>query len=141
MSKEYLVTVSKNAKSGAAARKRRNASLALALVVVAGVAIVSFLPSADKRALHTEGRLHNWLHLAVFTVVGFVASRAAHSRLAGVVAFAGAVLFGFALEAGEHFVFHNHLEWKDVLVDAMGVTAGTLLAMASSNNRLDAGPR
>lgn len=118
-----------------AARKRKRASMALALVVVAGVAFVSFLPTSDKQALHTEGRLHDWLHLAVFTVVGFVASRAAHSRAARVGAFIGAVLFGFALEAGEHVVFHNDLEWKDVLVDAVGVTAGTLLAIVSSRWR------
>jgi hypothetical protein len=99
--------------------------------VLAGVFFVSFLPVADKRALHTEGRLHVGLHFAVFTIVGFVALRAAHSRAWRVATFAGAVLFGFAMEEGEHLVYGGAMEWKDVFVDALGVTAGTLLAALS----------
>jgi VanZ family protein len=109
--------------------ERRNTSLALASFVVAGVAFVSFLPVAGKRALHTEGRLHVGLHLVVFSVVGFVVFHAARSRAARIAAFVGAVLFGFLIEVGEHLVYGGAMEWKDVLMDTVGVIVGTLLAL------------
>ncbi len=114
------------------ARKRNALSVALAVVVVAGIAVVSFLPSHDKRVLHTSGRLHSWGHLLAFTIVGYVAGRASSTRRTRILVFFGALIFGFALEIGEHVVFGSGLEWKDVLVDAFGVVAGTLLALATA---------
>lgn len=108
-------------------RKRKMTSLVLAGVVAAAVLAVSFLPEQDKRRLHSGGRLHSWGHLIVFSVVGYVASRAAHSPLGRFVALGLAALFGFAVELGEHLVYGSALEWKDVLVDALGVVAGALL--------------
>jgi hypothetical protein len=117
---------------GRSARERRNLSIALAAVVVAAVSFVSFLPTADKRVLHSEGRLHYWGHLVVFSVVGYVASRTARSPWGHIVVFLSAVIFGLGIEIGEHLVFRSPLEWKDVLVDAFGVIAGTLLAAATA---------
>jgi hypothetical protein len=107
--------------------KRSHAAILLACAVLAGVSFVSFLPVAGKRALHTEGRLHAGLHFVAFSVVGFVVFRAARSRAARIAAFAGAVLFGLAIEEGEHLVFQGGMEWKDVLLDTIGVIIGMLL--------------
>ena len=126
------MTDSQQATPGKATHGPRNASLVLACLVVAGVSFVSFLPVAGKRALHTEGRLHVGLHFVVFSVVGFVVFRVARSRVARVAAFVGAVLFGLAIEVGEHLVYRGGMEWKDVLVDTIGVIVGTLLAVLTA---------
>ncbi len=89
---------------------------------------VSFLPPADKLILHSHGRFHYWGHLAVFAVAGFLAVQTTRSLRARTAAFTACILFGLILEVGEHLVFHSPMEWKDVLVDAVGVCAGTLLA-------------
>jgi uncharacterized membrane protein len=123
--------------AGQDARGRRVVPLALAVVVSMAVAVGSFLPPADKRRLHSEGRFHSWGHLAVFCVVGFVAARTAHSLWARIAVFSAAIAFGFAIEYGEHCVFGSPLEWKDVLVDALGVIGGTLIAMVVAPRRLD----
>jgi hypothetical protein len=115
--------------------RRSTISAALAFFVIASVAIVSFLPSADKRALHTSGRLHSLGHLVTFSVVGYVAGRTSHSLLVRVLVFFGALIFGLGIEAGEHLIFHSGLEWKDVLVDAVGVICGTLFAIASAQKQ------
>lgn len=126
------MTDSQRATPGKEAHGPRNASLVLACLVVAGVSFVSFLPVRGKRALHTEGRLHVGLHFVVFSAVGFVLFRAANSWTARIAAFAGAVLFGFLIEEGEHLVYRGGMEWKDVLIDTVGVIVGTLLAVLSA---------
>jgi hypothetical protein len=122
-------------------RKPGLLSLLVASIVVAGVSFVSFLPVRGKRALHTEGHLHVGLHFVAFSLVGFVFFRVARSRTARIAAFAGAVLFGFLIEEGEHLIYGGGMEWKDVLTDAIGVLAGTLLAVlfASRSRRPDQG--
>jgi hypothetical protein len=117
------------------APRRKNASIALACVVAAAVAIVSFLPQHEKKALHSHGRFHSWGHLIVFSVVGYLAARAANSRRGRVLFFCMAIIFGTAIEIGEHFAFHSPLERKDILVDALGVVAGTLLASVSARRK------
>jgi len=115
--------------------KRSTIPAALAFVVVAAIAIVSFLPGSDKRALHTSGRLHSLGHLVAFSVVGYVAGRISLSLRVRVLVFLGALIFGLGIEIGEHLVFHGGLEWKDVLVDAVGVVCGTLFAVAGTQKQ------
>jgi drug/metabolite transporter (DMT)-like permease len=133
-----FVTTQEQSEIGKDQRRRKNTSLWLAVVVAFAVLAVSFLPVADKRKLHSGGRLHSWGHLVVFSVVGFVAARTAHSLWARIAVFAGAIVFGLGIEVGEHLVFGNVLEWKDVLVDALGVIAGTLLAIVFTPRRFAA---
>lgn len=78
------------------------------------------------------GKYHSLGHFLAFVAVGFVLARTVHSMWGRVVAFAGAIVFGLGIEVMEHLAFGNALEWKDVLVDAAGAIAGTLLAMASA---------
>ncbi len=95
------------------------------------VLVVSFLPLQDKYFLHTKGRFHSWGHLFAFIVIGLVTGRAARTLRGHILVFLAAIFFGFSLEAGEHLVFGNGMEWKDVLVDSLGVVSGTVLALAS----------
>jgi uncharacterized membrane protein len=123
--------------AGGGSGHRSAISISLAAIVIVAVTIVSFLPGADKHVLHTSGRLHSWGHLIVFSVVGYVANRTSHSFWLRVLVFMGSVIFGLGIEVGEHLVFHAGVEWKDVLVDALGVVAGTLFALAISQTRID----
>lgn len=112
-------------------KKNQGTSIAFASAVVAAVAAVSFLPGHDKHRLHTSGRYHSWGHLLAFCAVSFVVARTTHSRSARILLFAGSLVLGLAIEYGEHAVYHNSLEWKDVLVDSLGVVCGTLLAIVT----------
>jgi hypothetical protein len=40
-------------------------------------------------------------------------------------------VLGFAIEVGEHLVYHNPMEWKDVFMDVTGAVGGTLAALAT----------
>jgi hypothetical protein len=111
-------------------RSREKAvSIAFASAVILAVAIVSFLPGNDKYFLHTHGRYHSWGHLLAFSVIGFGVARIAHSFRGRVLFLFSALLLGLAIEYVEHVAYRNPLEWKDVLVDALGVLCGTLLAI------------
>jgi hypothetical protein len=110
--------------------KERSVSIALACLVVAAVAVVSFLPAGDKRRLHTIGRFHSLGHLLAFAVVAFVVARTTHSSRVRTVLFLASLVLGFGIEYGEHSIFGNPVEWKDVLVDTLGVVGGTLTAAA-----------
>jgi hypothetical protein len=112
-------------------KKSQGTSIAFASAVVAALAAVSFLPGNDKHRLHTSGRYHSWGHLLAFSVVAFVVARTTHSRSARILLFAGSLVLGLAIEYGEHKVYGNSLEWKDVLVDGLGVVCGTLLAIVT----------
>jgi hypothetical protein len=110
---------------------QRNLFVRLACVIVPAVLVLSFLPYGDKRLLHTGGRFHSWGHLVAFGVVAFVTAGIARSVWGRIFLFLGSLLFGLGIELGEHLVFHNSLEWMDVLVDAAGVVGGTLTAILS----------
>ena len=111
-------------------KQARRASLALPVFLVTAVALISFMPGKGKYLLHTTGRFHSWGHLIAFVIVSFVAARISHSRRAKVLLFFSAIFFGLATEFGEHLLYRSPMEWKDVLVDTLGVCCGTLLAIA-----------
>jgi hypothetical protein len=100
--------------------------------VVAAVAVLSFLPGEDKHALHTRGRFHSWGHLLAFATVAFLVAGTTRSMRGRIFFFVFALIFGFGIEIGEHLLFQGPLEWKDVLVDALGVICGTVAAMATA---------
>jgi hypothetical protein len=107
-------------------------SVALACLVVAGVAIVSFLPTDKKHLLHTRGRYHPLGHLLAFAVVAYAVDGIARSTRARVLFFIGAIIFGVGIELIEHLLIRNPLEWDDVWYDAVGVMIGTLLAIVTA---------
>jgi hypothetical protein len=111
---------------------RRSIFTALTCLVVAAVAVLSFLPGEDKHVLHTRGRFHSWGHLLAFATVAFFMAGTTRTMRGRVLFFIVALVFGFGIEIGEHFLFQSALEWKDVLVDALGVICGTVAAMVSA---------
>lgn len=60
----------------------------------------------------------------------------ANSLRARLLLFAGSLVFGLGIEFAEHLVYRSPLEWKDVLVDAMGVVGGTLIATLSESREV-----
>ena len=110
----------------------RRLSLLLAGAIVTGVAVLSFLPSGDKRVLHTTGRFHSLGHVLVFSVIAFLGFQGSRSSRARMLVLLGALVFGFGLEYGEHAFFGGEIEWTDVLADAAGVIGGALAGALSS---------
>jgi len=64
-------------------------------------------------------------------VIGFVLVRAGRTDVQRRWLFIGAMVLGFAIEVGEHLIFGNRLEWKDVFMDVTGAVGGTLVALAT----------
>lgn len=75
------------------------------------------------------GRFHSLGHLLDFSIVALLAVRISRSVLVRIPIFIGSLLLGFGIESAEHLVYHNLLEWKDVLVDALGAIGGTLIGL------------
>jgi VanZ family protein len=125
--------VTPNTQSRSGSPRRKIASIVLALALGAAVTIGSFLPEEDKQIVHSRGRFHLLGHFFVFSAIGFVASRAASTRKGRVVAFCAAVFLGTAIELTEHFAYQSALERKDILVDFLGVVAGTMLARITAS--------
>jgi hypothetical protein len=126
-----------NLHSSKSARWQRIVFTALACLVIPAIAVLSFLPPVDKAMLHTRGRFHSWGHLLAFTVIAFLVARASRTAGGRILLFGWSLLFGIGIEYMEHRVFHSTLEWSDVLVDALGVMAGTLLAVLSRPREMD----
>jgi hypothetical protein len=105
--------------------------IALSSVVVSAIALISFLPGSDKNALHTRGMFHHWGHLFVFAILAYAIARTTRSRPAQLFLFLGAIAFGSGIELAESILYRAPLEWNDVLVDSVGVLAGTLVALMS----------
>jgi hypothetical protein len=72
-----------------------------------------------------------------FSIVALLAVRISRSVLVRILVFIGSLLFGFGIESAEHLVYHNLLEWKDVLVDALGVIGGTLIGLLTAPKETD----
>jgi hypothetical protein len=117
--------------------RKRAIFAALACVVVLAVTILSFLPVSDKNALHTTGRFHSLGHLLAFSIVALLAARISRSVLVRILVLIGSLLLGFGIESAEHLVYHSLLEWKDVLVDALGVIGGTLIGLLTTPKETD----
>jgi len=105
--------------------------LALRCVFVTLIVVVSFLPLTDKHALHTTGRFHPLGHLLTFAAIGFVAVMTPKSFRVRILFILGALVLGFGIEFCEHLIFQGAVEWRDVLMDGIGVFGGILLALVS----------
>ncbi len=98
--------------------------------MISGIGTLSFF-TQGKKMLHTHGQYHSWLHLAAFGVIGFMLVRGGRNDMQRRWFFIAAMVMGFAIEVGEHLVFHSRLEWKDVFMDVTGAVGGTLAALAT----------
>jgi len=99
--------------------------------LVALITFTSFLPMADKHALHTRGRFHPLGHLLAFASIGFGAAMTPRTFRGRIVLILCALALGFGIEVAEHLVFKISLEWPDVFMDSMGVFSGVLAALLS----------
>jgi hypothetical protein len=105
--------------------------IALSSVVVLAIGLISFLPEYDKDALHTRGMFHHWAHFLVFAVLAYAVARTTRSRTKQIILCLAALVFGSGIELAEAILYSAPLEWNDVLVDSVGVLAGSLLAQLS----------
>jgi hypothetical protein len=88
------------------------------------VGVLSLLPTHFKNAIGTTGILHPWGHIGLFAVALVVRwPRSAPLILRAVLL----ACFGFCLEFGQHTLFRNRFEWRDVGLDAFGVTIGIVV--------------
>lgn len=74
------------------------------------------------------------LHLAGYALLA-VAGQFAVPRRSRLVVAALMVAHGVATEVGQTYVPNRHGNWRDVLIDAAGVAAGTLLLRRVSRER------
>ncbi|CAN5637746.1 hypothetical protein BH10ACI4_BH10ACI4_07060 [soil metagenome] len=119
-------------RSASASRRSQRESfifIPLACLTAAAIAVVSFLPPADKSVLHTRGRFHSWGHLLAFTAIGFVTAKTSRSPKIRIIVLLCTIGLGFGIETMENLKFHGGLEWKDIFVDTLGVLCGSLIAV------------
>lgn len=95
-----------------------------AVLLLLAVAALSLLPTQDKFALHTQGRLHPWLHVLAFAVLTFLLLRAVRSPGWRLLVVTGMVAFGYGTEFAEQLLDTWPVEQTDVLLDGAGVLLG-----------------
>ncbi len=111
-------------------RASKYAALAILLFALIILAI-SVLPAADKVALHTQGTLHPWLHLAAFALLGSSAQLSARSHRTKLLLLLAIFAFGWSTEFLEHLRDGWPVESSDVLLDGAGAILGSLAALLS----------
>ena len=96
------------------------------------VAAVSLTPLDVKVVLRTAGRWHNPIHLVVFFLTAMMLFVNAPTSSARTMRALILTLFCFILEVLEAVIYHNAIEWRDVLMDAMGVFCALALIAAAT---------
>lgn len=96
----------------------------MGLVLGCAAYALSLLSEHAKETLHTKGRLHLWLHLAIFSALGALAMLSSARVSSRVLLLAGAMLLGLSIEYSEAARFHNPFELYDVVTDSCGVLLG-----------------
>ncbi len=108
--------------------RRQKIVLCLGLTLaVAAFALSLLLPSDVKFRLHTQGALHPWLHLAIFSMLSAMAMLSSSRTRVRIFFLAGAMLLGLLIEYIEAIRFHSAFEFYDVATDTYGVLIGALV--------------
>lgn len=105
----------------------------IALSLFLAIAVISSLPTQDKFVLHTQGRLHPWLHVLAFGVLTFALVSSVKSSSLRVVIVMLMLTFGWGTEFVEHLRDKWPVETRDVLLDGVGVLLGAVVARARSS--------
>ena len=113
---------------------RRLAAMAAA-VWIAGLALLSFLPTQDKRQLHTKGRLHPAGHIGFFLVAAALLVASARTTRSRVLLLCLLAAFGGCVECLQHLTSGAPLEWRDIVLDLLGVLLGGLLITTAGKMR------
>ena len=107
--------------------RRRRLTAVVAAVWIAGLALLSFLPTHDKHELHTKGRLHSTGHLLFFFVAAALLMASARTTWVRVSLLCVTAALGASIEYIQHVLSGVPLEWHDILVDLLGIALGGLL--------------
>ena len=97
-------------------------SLWLAFVIA-----ISMMPLKLKYRVGTTGVFHTPGHFVVFLITSILVCRNAPNSGSRLLRWAGVCCFAVALEILEVGMYHNRMEWRDVLVDVLGAAAGLAL--------------
>jgi hypothetical protein len=95
------------------------------MVVILGVSV---LPLPLKEWLHTGGLLHPAFHFAAFFVAVVLLTLGSSNWQDRLMRGSVALLFAICTEYLEAGLYHNTMEWNDVLTDACGIAAGLAIA-------------
>lgn len=110
----------------------RTRFLLSALLLSVVMALVSALPTGTKHALHTQGFLHPWLHVAGFALLAYLLLGAVRFKSVRLLLVAALVLFAYGTEAGESRADGWPIERKDVEIDLAGIALGSVSALLRS---------
>ena len=96
-------------------------------VWLGGLAAVSLMPLSIKRAIGTTGVLHHAGHLAAFVVTGILFLQWKRPERSWPWLIWPLAAFAFALEYTEAAVYHNAIEWRDIVTDILGLLTALLV--------------
>ena len=87
--------------------------------------------------------MHLWDHLLAFGVGAMLIANATRKASVRNRLLFGSLLLAFGLELSQHFVYGTPLEWRDVLMDALGLSLCPLLVLLRHEPRqaIDRYPR
>jgi VanZ family protein len=105
----------------------------IGVVTFAWIAVlggVSFLPYHYKHELHTQGRFHSLGHFFAFSVTAALLTSNTRWLRDRLILLILAVGFAYAIEIGQHLLYHSKLERSDMVVDTVGILLGPLLGFA-----------
>ena len=105
----------------------------IAVIWIAVVTLISFLPHHGKQELHTKGRLHPWGHLLAFGGIGFTLVRSARSLEMRIFLLLLSGAFALTLEFAQQMRYGMGMEWRDVGVDCLGVVLGGAVAILADH--------
>ena len=91
---------------------------------LAFVTAISMMPLKLKYRVGTTGILHNPGHFLVFSITAILLCRTATNPGSRAVRFTGVCCFAIIMETLEWVIYHNRMEWRDVLIDFFGAAAG-----------------
>jgi hypothetical protein len=115
-----------NLESPRTIRTRRQLQRTLRYVLVGALSVLSFAGDATKRVFHTAGRLHLAGHVFVFALISYLFVTTARTTRARLVWTTVMIVFGCAIELGQHFVFGQPVEFFDIASDSLGCLLGLL---------------
>lgn len=91
---------------------------------LAFVVAISTMPLRLKKRIGTTGVLHTPGHVVVFLITAILLCKTAPNLACSMVRWVAACCFALAMEILEAGIYHNRIEWRDVLVDLLGAALG-----------------
>ena len=108
--------------------QRRRKFFWVGVFLACAASALSMLSGDAKRALHTKGKLHPWLHLVLFFVLGALAFLSTLRTRTRILLLLAAIALGISIEFTQAWRFQARLETEDMLVDVIGALLGAIAA-------------